>query len=357
MFAIDRDTDSLEKLSPQELSDLNVLERRDLQEWIIDEPRLLGDDYLVVTSEFAGFEDTLDRLDILALDRSGDVVVVELKRGTAEPHVDLQAIKYASYCATLTAQQLQEEYRSFWSDRGDSQLAPEEVGDEFANFVGEWFDGELGRSENGFVNFDLDNKPRILIAAKEFGTEVTSPVMWLIEEYGLDITCVRLQAFEHAGELLLQGREIIPVREAEEYMTKRREKEESQSKSDRRKRGVIALLERGVLREGDIVRFDDSEWSNEFDQDYAADSDYWRARVTGKRGRSNNVEWLHDGEEYSFTRITKELLAEQTGRDTSLSLNGYKYWVHPEFDDRTLSDLRNSKVEKRQRKRGSDSAV
>lgn len=45
---------------------------------------------------------------------------------------------------------------------------------------------------------------------------------------------------------------------------------------------------------------------------------------------------------YSFTGLTKELLHELVERDRDEALNGYKYWCHPEFDRRTLSDLRNS---------------
>ena len=37
-------------------------------------------------------------------------------------------------------------------------------------------------------------------------------------------------------------------------------------------------------------------------------SEFWQARITGQIGQSNNVEWLHDGEKYSFTDVSKEIL-------------------------------------------------
>jgi hypothetical protein len=52
----------------------------------------------------------------------------------------------------------------------------------------------------------------------------------------------------------------------------------------------------------------------------------------------------HDKEVYSFTGLTKEVLHELVGRDRDEALNGYKYWCHPEFDDRTLSELRSSEA-------------
>ena len=68
------------------------------------------------------------------------------------------------------------------------------------------------------------------------------------------------------------------------------------------------------------------------------------ATVTGDTGQSDNVQWERDGEVYSFTGLTKEVLHELVGRDRDEALNGYKYWRHPEFDNRTLSDLRNSEA-------------
>jgi len=97
LFSVEESGEKLEGLKEQDLSELGILERQDLQEWTIEQPRILGEDLLVITSEYANFEDTRDRLDILALDQAGKLVVVELKRDRADRTTDLQAIKYASY--------------------------------------------------------------------------------------------------------------------------------------------------------------------------------------------------------------------------------------------------------------------
>jgi len=41
-----------------------------------------------------------------------------------------------------------------------------------------------------------------------------------------------------------------------------------------------------------------------------------------------------------FTGLTREILHQQVGRDKNDPLNGYAYWTHPAFDDRTLLRLR-----------------
>ena len=333
---------TLEGLKEQGLAELGFHERPDLQEWAIEQPQILGEDLLIITSEYANFEDTRDRLDILALDEAGKLVVVELKRDRADRTTDLQAIKYASYCATLTAEDIQKDYREFWSDRNETDLTPEDVGQTFTEFLKEVAD--LTTSSEGWAEFELDQKPRIVLAAGSFGTEITAPVMWLIEEYGMDITCRRIEAYEHQGRVLLNSQQVIPVAEAEEYMTKRREKQEKQQQKSRRPAAINVLLGRGVLRPGERVKFDPERIPADANRMWDEDDDFWWATVTGETGQSDNVQWERDGKVYSFTGLTKEVLHELVGRDRDEALNGYKYWRHPEFDDRTLSELRSSEA-------------
>lgn len=326
IFAVNREKGELQEVQEQRFAALDVLERSDFQEWVVNRPEILGEKLLVIGAEYAKFEETRDRLDVLALDPEGKLVVIELKRDEADDTTDLQAIKYASYCATLTATEIQRDYRKFWNGRG-RDLSPEEVGQEFKDFLSG--DGELTITDEGWASFGLDDRPRILLAAGSFGIQVTAPVMWLIEEYDLDITCVELRAYHHDGELLLNPRQVIPVQEAEEYMTRRRQKQKKQSDTRRRKRGVEVLLERGVLTDGDVVVFDKEKLPVREEWERDPGEDFWKAEVTGKMGRSNNFQWRHDGQEYSATGMAQALLQTLTGDDPG-TLHGYRYWRHPE---------------------------
>ena len=60
-------------------SDLKLTERKHLQEWIAAEPSALGEDLLIIQKEFDGFSETKERLDLLALDKQGRLVVIENK--------------------------------------------------------------------------------------------------------------------------------------------------------------------------------------------------------------------------------------------------------------------------------------
>jgi hypothetical protein len=65
-------------------------------------PRCLGEELLVIQKEFAGYSDTHERLDLLAIDKQGSLVLIENKLGDTGRDLTWQALKYASYCSGLS---------------------------------------------------------------------------------------------------------------------------------------------------------------------------------------------------------------------------------------------------------------
>ncbi|ELY77810.1 hypothetical protein C487_09508, partial [Natrinema pallidum DSM 3751] len=139
------------------------IKEAEIEEWVISIPELLNEDLLVVASQYAKFDKTADRPAILALDPDGKLVVIELKRDTADSTTDLQAIKYASYCSTISTEELQQDYRVFWNGRrdGDNQLTPEDVGNKFSEFM----DHDVTPGEDGYAEFALDDRPLIMLVS------------------------------------------------------------------------------------------------------------------------------------------------------------------------------------------------
>ena len=85
-------------------------ERENLQEWIANNPSSLGEDLLIIQKEFNGFGETNERLDLLALDKLGNLVIIENKLDGSGRNVTWQVLKYASYCASLSKLQIKEIY-------------------------------------------------------------------------------------------------------------------------------------------------------------------------------------------------------------------------------------------------------
>ena len=79
MFQVVRSKNRLVRLEERRFSDLKLREREHLQEWLAYTPEALGEEMLVIQKEFDGFVDTRERLDLLALDKEGRLVVIENK--------------------------------------------------------------------------------------------------------------------------------------------------------------------------------------------------------------------------------------------------------------------------------------
>src|SRR5438270_12990198 len=78
----------------------------ELQAWIATDPRLLGLDVLVlgreVITEFGG------RIDVLAIDRAGNLVIIECKRHRTPRDIIAQILDYASWVTQLSTRQVHE---------------------------------------------------------------------------------------------------------------------------------------------------------------------------------------------------------------------------------------------------------
>ena len=106
MFRINPENQEAEAVPEKDFASLGWKERRDIQEWIAAHPDILGDGMLIIGKEFSGFDLVNERLDLLAVDRDGQLVVIELKRDDTGTDAHWQAIKYASYLRGVTAEKL-----------------------------------------------------------------------------------------------------------------------------------------------------------------------------------------------------------------------------------------------------------
>ena len=72
MFLVNSKNKSTEKIKNVSFKEIGLKERNDLQEWIANNPAILGEELLIIQKEFNGFNDTNERLDLLALDKEGN---------------------------------------------------------------------------------------------------------------------------------------------------------------------------------------------------------------------------------------------------------------------------------------------
>lgn len=226
MFLIDRANNRVKPLDQQAFSELGFRERDHLQEWIAHNPNVFGEDLLIVQKEFAGFSDTSERLDLLALDKAGNLVIIENKLDDSGRDVTWQSLKYASYCSSLTKDQIRAIFQQYLERQGSSSTAEVELSD----FFGQEYEE---------ISLNPGLTQRIILVAANFRKEVTSTVLWLLN-YNLRIQCFKITSYALDDQLLLNLEQIIPMRDAEDYIismaAKTQDEVESQTAKKRRHR-------------------------------------------------------------------------------------------------------------------------
>jgi len=169
MLRIDRNNRSFSLLETPKLADVSITERYDLQECIANSPdafcKEIGQNLFLLGKEVEPSETVSDRIDLLAVDKEGTCVIIELKRGSHKLHL-FQAISYAGMIAKWTSDDLLQ------------LLSPDRQ-----------------EALEGFMDVELEEvnrKQRIILVAEAFDYALLVGAEWLSEQFGVDITCCRI---------------------------------------------------------------------------------------------------------------------------------------------------------------------
>jgi hypothetical protein len=205
MYQIDISKNRIIRLQEKKFTDLKISERGHLQEWLANEPMALGEELLIIQKEFDGFDDTKERLDLLALDKDGNLVIIENKLDDSGRDVVWQALKYASYCSTLKKEQIVEVFQKYLNKYCNGENAQALI----CEFLKE--------PDIGEVVINGGNQQRLMFVAAHFRKEVTSTVLWLLS-HNIRLQCFKVTPYAMGDSLFLNMEQIIPTPEAAEYM-------------------------------------------------------------------------------------------------------------------------------------------
>lgn len=176
MLRIDRENKKFTKLQKHGMSEAGITEKNDLQEMIKSAPseffQEMGEKLLLIGDEVRPADFVEDRIDLLAIDQQGSLVVIELKRGSHKLHL-LQALAYASMVSKWEQDRIIAERQRL------AGLSEEEVEEEVEQFL-----------VQDVAN--LNDSQRIILIAEDFDYEVLVTAEWLSEIYDVDIRCYRL---------------------------------------------------------------------------------------------------------------------------------------------------------------------
>lgn len=220
--------DTLQPLSATSFLQENLWERRDLQRLLKANIGAISSDILVIAEEFGEWDQSGRRIDLLAVDKDANLVIVELKRTDDGGHMELQAIRYAAMVANMTWDQAKNAFKKY--------LQENNLDIDAETKMCEFFGWDSPRED------DFAQNVRIILASANFSKEITTSVLWL-NERDLDVSCVRLSLHKLNDQLVLSADQIIPLPEAESYQIEVRQKkrEERSSRNDKKDRSLLTI--------------------------------------------------------------------------------------------------------------------
>ena len=145
------------------VSSTNLDSEERLERFLLQDPNVLGQPLLVIDQQIT--TPSGKRLDILAIDESGDLHVVELKRDRSPRDVTAQIIDYASWVRNLDYQAVKELYEvseehndtfeagfdsAFYPTQDDTPAGPEEVNNQHLLTI---VSSELDGSTEGIIEY------------------------------------------------------------------------------------------------------------------------------------------------------------------------------------------------------------
>lgn len=211
-----------------------ILERQDLQRLLKAQIDVIDERLMVIAEEFGDWLDSSRRIDLLCLDTDANLVVVELKRTEDGGHMELQALRYAAMVSVMTFEQLVEVHARY---KSPSQPDTDGAKTAILDFLG-W----TSVDEDQFAQ-----DTRIVLASADFGKELTTAVMWLIDR-GIDIRCVRLKPYRMAdGTVLLDVQQLIPLPEAADFQTQIGVKKQAERQNRTGRKGLRLKFWEGLL--------------------------------------------------------------------------------------------------------------
>jgi len=229
----------------REVSKASVELEEHLEKWLEEDITILDEDLLVigrqVPTDFGG------KIDLLCLDRNGDLVIIELKRGKTPREVVAQALDYASWGVDFSRDELETQAesaagrksfdswwkQSFWPrvlspDSGrrftDSCRYPALTGVPSTNVSAE----KLPLRSKSYLQQSLDDafhdsfdaappdvlneEHRLLIVGAEIDAQSERIIEYLSDEHGVNVNAATFQYFEdeETGRLLARTFLIEP---------------------------------------------------------------------------------------------------------------------------------------------------
>lgn len=230
MYKVDVIGKKLKKLEVINFKDLELKEKFDIEVWVRKDPEILGENLIIIS------EQTLlpsgRQPDLLALDKAGNMVIIELKKDDSGREVYWQGITYAAQTSEFSYTDIIDMYEKYLENIGITDPNPKDNIEEF-------IEEDIER---------INQKQKLILVSKEFHPDVLRAVLWL-RDFEVDIKCIKLTPYkDENNQVFLNSEIIVPTPGIEDYIEKRISKQKIVKKAY----PSPFSLERGSFEEDDL---------------------------------------------------------------------------------------------------------
>ena len=195
--------------TPLRLSTARLDDENQLEELIVRDVSIINPDWLLIGRQVRTAYDK--RIDLLALDANGTVIIIELKRDKTPRDVVAQAIDYASWVETLEDSDLVDCYVDFATRH---QLSGTSLDEAFRSRFG------LSLSE-----VPLNESHQMVIVASELDASTERIINYLNNRHGVGINAVFFSAFSDGNQRYLSRAWMIDPQETQQLVSTKGAKE------------------------------------------------------------------------------------------------------------------------------------
>jgi hypothetical protein len=187
---------------PIELNTIALDRESDLENMIVQNISILSDQWLLIGRQVrTAFNKSVD---LLAVDGSGSIIIIELKRNKTPREVVAQAIDYASWVKTLDTTEIAEIYEQNAKGFGYADLSLDQAFDQY-------FGSRLDED-------DLNSSHQMVIVAAQLDSS-TERIIRYLNDFGIAINIVFFRVFKDGDNRYLSRAWFIDPAETLEQAT------------------------------------------------------------------------------------------------------------------------------------------
>jgi len=178
---------------------------KDFENWLENSPAVLLDDDSESTVLWIGRQITATigevgkYPDLIGIDASGDLVIVELKKGKTPREVIAQILEYAAWGALQKYEDLNQISLDYY--KNDCDMAGKSLNELY---------NEVFLPDNDVeISMDFNNNQKLYIVAEQISSIVKQVAIYLREKYGVNVFCMEYEVLKTQQEEYLISTEKI----------------------------------------------------------------------------------------------------------------------------------------------------